>query len=211
LLLLLEQVAKLSPASAMLGAPTDDKPIGLASRDDFARVNEAVEIQPAFRSHVTALFDEWMTLYLQSAAAAAALAAAAGSTSPSSSSSGNSGSTTPVGSTSPVASDSATIQAQANQAAFINKMQQQGICKTDDLARKFFIVTAELCIDRHLAGLPSRKVPVTSDVSNAQYHIVDAFARLVALLTRNYFTEPTSKVCVSISLSRSHPNYVADC
>jgi len=116
---------------------------------------------------IAALFEEWLQLYLNTVTASAATGATAAETS---------------------------AMQQSAQAAYIARLQQQGTCKTDEVARKFFIVSAELCIERHLAGVLARKVPITNDTSNAQYHVVDAFARLVTLLTKHYFTDATAKV-----------------
>ena len=180
-----------APSAASPASIPDDKAIGLASRDEFTRASlEAVEVPAGFRTHVTGsylLCTGWLArsrLALSHTSDCSALRGVASAVLEY---------RDRVAATGATAAETSAMQ-QSAQAAYIARLQQQGTCKTDEVARKFFIVSAELCIERHLAGVLARKVPITNDTSNAQYHVVDAFARLVTLLTKHYFTDATAKV-----------------
>ena len=80
-----------------------------------------------------------------------------------------------------------------SKAAFIGKLQQQGVLKGDELPAKFFAICTEIAVEGCLANDSGDR---SEGEINLSFQAVDAFAKLVVLLVKYYFSDgaPTAKV-----------------
>jgi CCR4-NOT transcription complex subunit 1 len=74
-------------------------------------------------------------------------------------------------------------------AAYVARLQQQGILKNDDLIQRFFRISMEMCVELCYRTLND---PVNTGMSRPKcYHTMDAFVKLVVVLVR-YSGEPSN-------------------
>lgn len=104
-------------------------------------------------------------------------------------------------------------------AAYVARLQQQGILRSDDLITRFFRISVEMCVDLCYRTLNDQTLNPTMARAKC-YHTMDAFVKLVVVLVR-YSGDPTNtvtkinllnKVLVTVAhvLIQDHESRVAD-